>query len=138
MHFNCKAQQYARYRANGWQQDDLEDFYRGGDSCSSQFDQTPVSVLEAEHRHLLKQAELTHSLTDYGNCAPFAWAQAIGPRNAIEHMTNAPAAVCINEGNYVRHLGDWAQLARGSLSLGKPVHHLPEPTEPDDLPMFAV
>ena len=63
MHFNCEAQQYARYRANGWQQDDLEDFYREGDSCSSQFDQKPLSVLEAEHRHLLKQAELTTSLT---------------------------------------------------------------------------
>ena len=55
LHANCELKQHARYTANGYAWEDLEDFFRMGDSCDPKWDDLPF------HWELLSIAEASSS-----------------------------------------------------------------------------
>ena len=101
---------YDSYVSNGWGWDDLEDYYRMGDSSLGW--QPPV-----EHVVTEEETAAQRSLFDEGNCAPLAWAGIVGLDTVLQHMAAAPPPLW-DGARMVRNLVDWCQLGGGRFHSG--------------------
>ena len=128
LHENCDAAVYDYYVSNGWGWDDLEDYYRMGDSSLGWQPPAEPSVTPEE-------AAAQLSLFDEGNCVALAWAGVVGLNVALQHMASAPPPYW-NGAHMVRSLIDWCQIGGGRFSLGPPLSW--HPVMPSFTPYFAV
>ena len=130
LHSTCEALMYDAYSANGWSWDDLEDYFRMGDSNAEHHQHTepPLGPAPIDGFPALEQD---------GNCAPFAWSHVLGREAVLRHMQTAPP-LHWDGAHMVRNLADWCQLGGGQYSLGSPLPGHPPLKSTTGLPFFAV